>query len=354
MVGLWLFIGLVLSLEVYFNVRLTKPDVHFLEIAPAQYQRTLFWAVLTPLVLWLRAAVPMSRGRWLGGVLFHLGVSVAFMTGYYLLRLAFAMAASGEAWGSFFDAALTGFYGRNFIDMAYYWAVIGVAYVLNNQQKYQRELLRSAQLEAKLVEAELRALKHQLNPHFLFNTLNTIAVLVREEKKDEAVRLLAQLGVLLRMALDNTRVQSVTLRQELDFLGRYLEIQKARFADRLNYHTAAEPAALDALIPNLILQPLVENAILHGVAQKSGPGSVEIAARVHDNRVEIEVRDDGPGFEINPGQPPKEGIGLANTRERLAKYYGKNHQMVLRSERGRGVTVSLVIPFLRSGAVQPA
>lgn len=351
-VALWIAIGLLLSLEVYFNVRVSSPAVKFWDVAELQFYRAAFWALLVPLVIVLRRAVPLQSGRWAGGIAFHLAASFTLMAAYYLLRIFIVDLSMGAPMTDFWETARASFYGRNLIDMAFYWAVIGVAYALRVRESYQRESLRSAQLESKLIETELKALKHQLNPHFLFNTMNTISVLVREQRNDEAVRLIAQLSSLLRMSLDNTRVQTVTLRQELDFLTRYLGIQRARFGDKLQFRTDIEPAALDAVIPNLILQPSVENAILHGIAQKTEPGVVAITGRVRGQRLELEVRDDGPGFEITADSSGDEGIGLTNTRVRLERHYGKDYQMVVKSERGRGVTVSIVLPF--QTATQPA
>ncbi len=348
-VALWAVIGFFLTLEVYFNVRVSRPDVGFWEVAVGQYQRALLWALLAPLVIFLKGAVPLNRGRWVGGVAFHLAVSLGIMAAYYLLRSLYLYLDS-ESRGSmgFAEFARSGFYGRNLIDMAYYWAVIGVAYALETKEKYQRETLKAAQLESRLIETELKALKHQLNPHFLFNTLNTIAVLVREAKNEQAVGLIARLSSLLRQSLDHSRVQTVTLKQELDFLSSYLEIQQARFGERLKYTAQAEPDALRAVIPNLILQPLVENAIMHGIAQKTEPGHVRIAARVHEGKLEVEVSDDGPGLNADKGRV-REGIGLTNTRERLERHFGSRQQMVLKSERGRGVTVGLVLPYQPAG-----
>ena len=345
LIALWVFIGLILTIEVYFNMRVSMPDVDFWQIAQAQYQRALLWALLVPLVVRLRDAVPLNTGHWVGGVMFHTAVSFFIMGAYYLTRVFYALLQAGDSIGNFWEMAQRSFYGRNLIDMAFYWAVIGVTYALRIREKYQRESLKAAQLEAKLIETELKALKQQLNPHFLFNTMNTISVLVREQKNDEAVTLIARISTLLRMSLENTRVQTVSLRQELEFLTRYLDIQKARFGERLQYRTDVEPEVLDAIIPNLILQPLVENAILHGIAQKTGPGCIEIVARVRLNRLEIEVRDDGPGLDTAQDGPIKEGIGLSNTRVRLDRHYGAAQQMVLKSEKGRGVSVNLVMPF---------
>ena len=343
--ALWIAVGLALSLEVYFNLRVSDPDVSFVGVAKEQFYRVLMWALLAPVVIRLRHAIPLDAGRWVGGVAFHLTMSVSVMAGYYLTRCLIVMASTGMPFAEFWDFALRGFYGRNLIDVLFYWTVIGLSYALGIREKYQRESLRAAQLESKLIEAELKALKHQLNPHFLFNTMNTISVLVRDQRNDEAVQLIARLSSLLRTSLESTRVQTVTLRQELDFLARYLEIQKARFGDRLNFRTDAESPALEAVVPNLILQPVVENAILHGIAQKVQPGTVQITARVQDRRLRLQVRDDGPGFDIPHDGLLREGIGLSNTRERLERHYGADYQMVLKSEKGHGVTVSLVLPF---------
>jgi two-component system LytT family sensor kinase len=250
---------------------------------------------------------------------------------------------SDEPCDDFWGMALSGFYGRNLIDMGYYWTVLAVGYSLEIHQRYKNEELKAAQLESRLIENELKALREQLRPHFLFNTLNTVAVLVRENKNDEAVTLIARLSSLLRMSLDNTRVHEVTLRQEMDFLERYIDIQKARFSDRLNVGINIAPDAMEARIPNLLLQPLVENAILHGIAPKSGPGRVDVMGKIEGNELHLEVRDDGPGLGAG-AQRAKEGIGLSNTRERIAKIYGPRGQLSLKSEPGRGVSVLIVLP----------
>jgi sensor histidine kinase YesM len=228
--------------------------------------------------------------------------------------------------------------------MAYYWGVIAFGYGAELHQKYKSEELRASQLETRLIETELKALREQMHPHFLFNTMNTISVLVREGRNDDAVNLVARLSTLLRMSLDNTGVPEVTLQQELDFLAHYVEIQRARFSDRLTVTIAIEPAALRARIPNLLLQPIVENAIIHGVAPKTTAGHVDIAGRVEGDKLFLTVRDDGPGI-ADGYTRAKEGVGLANTRERLAKIYGTRSQLLLQSEPGRGVSVQIVLPF---------
>ncbi len=341
----WLLLGFVLSLEVHFNNRAGAKmgSVDFIDVAVPQFGRALMWALLAPLILRLREKMPLRRGAWAGGSGFHLAMSFVVMATFYLGRILAYDLFLGHLEGAFWQTALTSFYGRNLIDMGYYWAVLGVGYSLETYQRFKNEELKAAQLEARLVETELKALREQLRPHFLFNTLNTIAVLVREQKNDAAVTLIAQLSALLRMSLDSSRGHEVTLRQEMEFLTRYIEIQKARFSDRLSVAIAIEPAALEARIPTLLLQPLVENAIVHGIAAKSGPGRVDVVGRVAEGKLHLEVRDDGPGLAPGP-RFGSEGIGLSNTRERIAKIYGPAGRMTLASEPGLGVSVQIVIP----------
>ena len=341
---LWAGSGLLLSAEVYFTMRVMDSEPKFLAVAVWQFMRVTVWALLAPVILRLRVLVRPSAGHWAGGVSFHLLMSVLVMAGYYLARIVYTLLQKDLGWGSFWEMADTHFHGRNLIDVAFYWAVLGVGYSLEIYRRYKNEQVKAAQLESRLVESELTALKQQLQPHFLFNTMNTIAVLVRERRNDEAVSLLSKLSALLRVSLDSSRRQEVTLREEMEFVQRYIEIQKIRFADRLTVRTAITPAAFEARIPNLLLQPLVENAILHGVASKAGPGTVEVNGDVRDDVLHLEIRDDGPGFRPVTGAKPNEGIGLSTTRERLAKLYGHRGQLVVRTEPGRGTTVSIVLP----------
>lgn len=346
-VSLWAFVGLALSTEVYLNVRVSRPDVSFWDVAQAQYARAILWAILAPWVLWLRVKVPISSGRYVGGVAFHLLISLLVMMGYYLGRTLMLVVLDRSSLDGFWEIARSSFFGRNLIDAAYYWAVLAAGYSLELYRRFKSEELKAAQLESRLIETELKALKQQLQPHFLFNTMNTIAVLIRENRNDDAVTLLARLSSLLRMSLEYGRVPEVTLRQELEFIDRYVEIQKVRFADKLTVRTQFEDAVLDAKIPNLLLQPLVENAIIHGIAPLLGPGTVEVIGRVVEGRVEVEVRDDGCGFSIEAAAAPgrRRGIGISNTKERIAKRYGPAGMFRLQSQPGRGTSICIGFPY---------
>lgn len=345
MLGLWAIVGLVLSIEVYFNVRVNQPNVTFGDVAIPQYIRALYWAALSRAVLTLRLHVPLRSGHWVGGILFHGAMSFLFMATFFLGRMLLVLVVEAQTLAGFWETANRSFFGRNLIDMAFYWGVLVYGHIQDLRRRAENEQLKVVQIEGTLAESELKALKEQLHPHFLFNTLNTISVLVRENRNEEAVRLLAQLGSLLRMSLDSTRVHEVTLRQEMAFLDPYIEIQKARFLDRLSVRTRISAEALDARVPSLLLQPIVENAIVHGIAAKSSPGMVEVNGTVRDGKLFLSVKDDGPGFKTRENGRAREGIGLSNTRQRLATIYGSHYQLLLRSERGMGTSVEIVLPF---------
>ena len=340
--ALWAFLGLILSLELYFNVRAEMNWADFVGIAIPQFGRAAMWGSLAPFILMLRTRVPLRSGHWIGGISFHILFSFIVMATYYLGRVEANALLLDYSHGGFWRTAYTDFYGHNLVDMAYYWAVIAYGYGSELQRKYRNEELRAAQLESRLIEAELKALREQLKPHFLFNTLNTISVLVRDGKSDLAVTLLARLGSLLRLALDGNKDNESTLRAEMEFLERYIEIQKARFPDRLTVDVAVEETALGVPVPWLILQPIVENAILHGIAPKAGPGRLEILGRVEGQSLHLEVRDDGRG--LPEGVTVVEGTGLSNTRERLTKIYGEAGRLTLTRRPAGGVAVKIVVP----------
>jgi len=340
----WAFVGLVLSLELYFNQRAEMNWASFVDIAVPQMGRAAMWACMAPFILMLRARMPLNSGHWMGGILFHITFSFIIMATFYLGRMeAYSIFFQPYSFKSgFWTAANKGFYGHNFVDMACYWAVLAFGYGSELQRRFKSEEVRAAQLESRLIEAELKALREQLKPHFFFNTLNTIAMMVREGKNEMAVTLLARLGSLLRMSLDGNRENTAPLRLEMDFLERYLEIQSARFPDRLTVAIKVEEGALGIFVPWLLLQPIVENAILHGVAPKSGPGRVEIGGRVDGGWLHLSVTDDGPGLPDN--RRIVEGIGLANTRERISKIYGEAGQMTIRNRAAGGIAVEIIIP----------
>ncbi|MGB5486079.1 MAG: histidine kinase [Lysobacterales bacterium] len=210
-------------------------------------------------------------------------------------------------------------------------------------QEVRESALKSA---AMAHEAQLKMLRYQLNPHFLFNTLNSISTLVLEQNTELANRMVTKLSSFLRYSLDNDPMQKITLEQELQALQLYLDIEKVRFEERLSLEVDIEEAAKSALIPSLLLQPLVENAIKYGIARAEGGGHLTISARVFAGDLLMEVSDDGPGCElVNNNIPDAKGVGLRNTRERLAAIYGAEHSIKLSQTDPHGLTICIRIPF---------
>ena len=195
-------------------------------------------------------------------------------------------------------------------------------------------------------EAQLKMLRYQLNPHFLFNTLNAISTLILEQNTELANRMVTKLSSFLRYSLDNDPMQRITLAQELEALQLYLDIEKVRFEERLSLELNIEDQARTALIPSLLLQPLIENAIKYGIARAEGGGNLVISAKVFAGDLLIELSDDGPGCELIDGQlPESKGVGLSNTRERLATIYGSGHSIKLSNTEPHGLTICIRIPY---------
>lgn len=228
-----------------------------------------------------------------------------------------------------------------------YSTVVGLSYALAYYRESQERALRAAQLETRLVEAQLRTLQAELHPHFLFNTLHAISTLVHTNP-DAADRTISRLSDLLRITFDRSGAARISLQEELEFLQKYLEIEQMRFQDRLTVVYDVDPDTLDAEVPTLILQPLVENAIKHGVSPRSGSGTIRITSRRAGDSLCLEVRDNGVG--LTSGVRASEGVGLANTRERLGCMYGDAQSLEFSSENADGLAVRVRIPFHRTSS----
>ena len=303
------------------------------------------WLAVTPLMLSLARRFPLERRGWLKNALVHLAagsVLALLQLGVYIL--AASLVGLYQDQQPFFASFRSLFVTHFHFDLLTYWAIIGLSHALDYYRKYRERELRAAQLETKLAQAQLDALRMQLHPHFLFNTLNSISVLMAEDTK-AARRMLTRLGDLLRATLQNEGAHEVSLKEELEFLESYLEIEQTRFQDRLTVRMEVDSRALDARVPNLILQPLVENAIRHGIAPRAAAGLVEIHARRENGMVQLEVRDNGAGLGASPPESLMKGIGLSNTRARLEQLYGTAHRFELRDSESGGLIVTIEIPF---------
>lgn len=301
------------------------------------------WALFVPFLQWFAHRFPLERMRWLRGAAIQLSVAAVVVIAHRAVQtgLERMLPQSLYALGDPYSRTLGAFVSDALSDsIGLYALLLGAAYLADYYARFRERELAASQLQGQLAHAQLQALRMQLNPHFLFNALNSIAMLVRAARNDEAVRMLAGLGDLLRAVLDDERPHEVPLRDELDFLRRYLDIEQIR-AGRLRVSVDVAPDAMEARVPNLILQPIVENAIRHGIARSSAAGLVEIGAWRENGSLLLSVRDDGPGV----GDGATDGVGLRNTRARLARMYGDAQTLEMGDADGGGTRVTLRIPF---------
>jgi len=348
----WTLFGLFMTVQIYaVSTRLQQP-VTWARVLFSEMSYAYLWMLLTPLVLHLSKKFSLERPNLLRHAALHFvfgftfallhRAALGFIMGFYN----FITAATPFSWSQWLTRVIT------YLDygVLLYGMILIIDYALQYQRRYQQNLLRTAQLETQLAQAQLQALKMQLHPHFLFNTLNAISVLIGKEP-ELARQTLRRLSELLRLALENAGTQLVPLKTELDFLQRYLQIERTRFEDRLNVQMNIAEEALPALVPNLILQPLVENAIQHGVMEQRGPARLEISAQRANGSLRLQVRDNGKGLAGNGAH--KTGIGLQNTRARLAKLYGERGRFSLAEVESGGVIAAIDIPFEYSHEALP-
>jgi two-component system, LytTR family, sensor kinase len=308
------------------------------------------WALLTPAILWLGRRFPIERAVWPRRVALHVLLSVVFslaqaaMESVGAVPLGLFPSVMGTVRGAFAFLAVMALHGG----VLTYWAVHGaqraLAYYEGFLERSRDALaleLRASELAAQLVQARLGALRAQLQPHFLFNTLNAAMVLVRKGEARAAEATLARLAELLRVVLEDGEAQEVPLAREVEYLRLYLGIEEVRFPDRLRVEVAVPAALDDAAVPPLALQPLVENAVRYGLFGRASAGRIRISAERAGDALELRVADDGPGFAADAS----DGIGLANTRARLAHLYGARGTLDRANGREGGAVVTLRLPY---------
>lgn len=306
-----------------------------------------WWSVVGSALWKLGERFPPALGLTAKAIPVHIAVA-GTLGGMHLLLL--WSLGFGWGWGTNQTAQTVGqtlFNANRYgIEVLLYGFVFGIACVIRQKIDSQREAMKSLELKRQLSAAQLRALQMQLEPHFLFNTLNAITTLVELSRQAEAVEMLAHLNAILKSTLKRTAPEKVPLRQELEMVENYLAIEQVRFADRLQVEIKVEPGALDGLVPCFLLQPIVENAIRHGIAHCESDGLVEASARREGNRLRLRVRDTGAG---RIGQAtPGNGIGLRNTQERLAHFYQNEYDMEASPLDRGGYEVAITIPYERS------
>jgi len=359
--AIWAGWGLVLATQVDVYVRMGGKPMPFLTAFRLNMPGALVWALFTPAIIWLgRRFPPFEGSRWRRGLAVNLCASAVAVLLEVLVVLLNQRVMRGVAPSA---GPLLVEIARSFVwwfpsDGLLYWAVLAVDYGVRHYRTLRARELRASQLEAQLAEARIEALKMQLQPHFLFNALHTIGQLIRTRQHDGAVAVVAGLGDLLRRVLDGATAQEVPLKQELEFITSYLEIERIRFGDRLAVRVDVPEETLDARVPHLILQPLVENAIRHGIAPRVSGGSVCVSAWRVGRALHLAVWDDGsrlgervaaPRAETGQGSEGR-GVGLANTSARVRQLYGDAGSFEVVDGTDGGVVAHVVVPFRLAAA----
>ena len=350
--AVWLAFGLFFFSQSFVQMTLNHDPTPWWHSLVSWMVGVTLCALETPVILWLGHRFPLQRRPWAGVVQAHL----AFSVGYAILHLAVESSILPQLHvfpslmkdvpSTFAILLVIGFHQC----VITYWTILALQAgwdyynrFVERRQEAMRLELRASELQSQLARAQLGALKDQLQPHFLFNTLNAIMTLVRQQKGPEAERMLGRLADLLRCVLEDIHAQEVPLRRELEYLRLYLSIEEVRFEDRLRAVVDAEAGILDALVPHLCLQPIVENAIRHGLGRSAGASRIAIGARREGDRLVLSVEDDGPGLQPEGAAPP--GIGLANTRARLERLYGAAAGLAVENAVPHGVVATMVLPY---------
>ena len=333
---------------------------------PYLWQDLRYWVVniylavlFTPLAVWAGKRWPL-QAPWTRVLLLHFGLGLVWagckLTLEALIHLGwYAIWPVDPPMTARLEFSMVFLFGLHMTLVAY-WVVLSIQAAIRNhqlaQQRAQEALrsdLRASQLETQMAQARLGALKAQLQPHFLFNTLNAIVVLVRQQKGRQAEETLERFSDLLRAVLADMEAQEVPLSRELEYLRLYLSIEQLRFSDRLRVEIEVEPDLLDAAVPHMALQPIVENSIRHGIGRRANAGRIRIRAERRGDSLQVEVQDDGPGFGApdvaGAGDASGLGLGLANTRARLRQLYGDAGELRARDGAEGGAVVTLVLPF---------
>jgi two-component system LytT family sensor kinase len=304
------------------------------------------YALWTPAIFWLGRRFRFDRDGWKTAIAVHVPASLVITTLHVMIVATWRFYLQGVRGGDpvWWTTMLDGFFRTVDRELPVYWGLIGLQHAVDYYGQARVREVRSARLETRLMESQLQALQQQLHPHFLFNTLHAISTLVHRDP-DKADLMIERLSDLLRITLRKVGVQEVELAEELEYLRAYLDIEQVHFGSRLRIEYRVDAAALDVLVPTLILQPLVENAIRHGLEPMVREGTLSIEAQADGDTLWLRVRDDGAGLPKNWQR--REGVGLTNTRSRLDRLYGEEAALTVRENPGGGVLVDIYIPLRR-------
>ena len=338
----WIVPALLGGLDTFAQLRMAGEPVDWREVAFTSGD-WLFYGVITPFVFLLARRYPLSRPRLERHLMYHLAAAlllcVAWASLGTILRFVLLPTTFRHGVARFYVSWL---FTTLPFGVAVYLAVVGVEHAIDYFVQSQQHAAQVARLGEQLTGARLAALQAQLNPHFLFNSLNTATILVREGERDVAARMLEQLSGMLRRTLNRVQEHEVLLEEELDLVREYLAIVSVRFSDRLVTRFEIDPGVEKALVPPFALQHLVENAVHHGIARRADAGHVGVAARRDGDTLELSVSDDGPGISLDAGESL--GHGIASTRERIAALFGNRASLTL-TRLAPGTLARLRVPF---------
>jgi sensor histidine kinase YesM len=342
--GIWTIVALFFSTQVYLMNYAEKQPIRYARGFLVQASAVYPWALATPLVLWLARRFRIERRNWMRTVSLHFLFSIALCSSLIAFHFITYMLLSGRG------SSLTAFRVFNYVYynldrwLLIYGLILLLSHAFNYYHSFRKGELKASQLHTQLVQSQLEALKMQVQPHFLFNTLHSISALLSKDT-DGARKMITRLGDFLRLTLENSGSMEVTLQQEIEFLHGYLEIERIRFQDRLTTDIHVDPEVLDVRVPNLILQPIVENAMRHAIGNSTS-GRIEVTAFPRNGVVRIEVKDNGPGLQVDRTLEARRGrgLGLANTRARLAGLYGDEARFEMTNDPSGGLVVALEIP----------
>lgn len=348
---IWLGIALFSAVQYVLVLRAEKMLHSWTRLFATLLLSWLVWALATPFVLRLGCKYPPVRFRPISTWAIHAGawaaiglVSAAWEA--LLLEHLNPMLKS-PAPGPFRSVFLDTVYNEVLLYLSIYAALLAISYILESKQRMIRQQIETARLNEQFSKAQLDALRRQIEPHFLFNALNAIAGLVREKRNDAAVTMIVGLSEFLRKVVDTSDQHEVPLGEEVQFLQKYLEIQKVRFADRLQLSVDVPEELFAASVPSLILQPVVENSIKHGIAKELRGGWIRVSAFRSNGQLTLRVYNDGPGLPAE-WDNSKSGIGIANLRSRLRAMFGDAFEFTLRNQ-DAGVEVLISVPFRENG-----
>jgi hypothetical protein len=351
--SIWFGFGLVDAVQTVFVMRGEGMHHAWVKLFWTCVVGWIPWALATPLVQLLGRRFPPVKLRpfymWLPHLVAWPAIGLIVCAWMSWLQVLFNPYAVPSGPGSFRHLLFDKFYSGTLSSLVLYGTILAVSYVLDSRARLAYQQTETARLNELLSKAQLDALRRQIEPHFLFNTLNAVAGLVREGRNDAAVGMIAGLSDFLRRVLQDSTQQQVPLGEEMAFAQKYLEIQKVRFAERLQLSVDVPRELYPAQVPRLILQPMVENAVKHGIAKRAQGGAIRIAASCRDGMLTLSVCNDGPSLPVG-WEMARPGIGMSNVRTRLQSLYGDGFELRMRNQDAGGVEVSVSLPFAVAGA----